>query len=354
MPLVPPEGRDDIEMSGYIESKIVRLHGPRNLVIESDTLDIGDLKSNEVAAETLYSAISPGTEVAAYKGDPPLRPSKVYPRVVGYCNVAEVINKGSSVSKYEVDDRILTFQSHRSAFICTEESIITRVPDKADFIEATTTYLFHLGYNALLKGNFKPGHNVAVVGLGTLGLTTVTLASLFGARVYAFSNQPTSLELAEEFGARQVFKKDSQNVLEAICQDTGGTGIDIVVTTSNSWADWRLAVSLPRKGGKVCVLGFPGRTQPIPDSNPLDSQVFYDNQLTLIACGYSPDYVIGAHDIRFTIKRNCKFLLDLIVAKKLPARRIISSVFDWHEIGTVYETIAERKVPYLTGVLKWK
>jgi len=341
-------------MSGCIESKIVELHGPRNLVIKSHTLDIGDLESNEVVAETLYSAISSGTEVAAYKGDPPLRPSKVYPRVVGYCNVAEVIAKGSSASKYEVGDRILTFQSHRSAFVCTEGSIITKIPDNVDLIEATTTYLFHLGYNALLKGDLKPGHNVAVVGLGTLGLTTVALASLFGARVYAFSNQPTSLELAKVFGAHLASRKDSQNILEVIHQDTKGTGIDIVVSTSNSWPDWRLAISLPRKGGKVCVLGFPGRTEPIPDFNPLDSRFFYDNQLTIIACGYSPDYVIDAHDIRFTIKRNCKFLLGLIIDKELPAGRLISSVFDWHEIGTVYETIAKRKAPYLTGILKWK
>jgi threonine dehydrogenase-like Zn-dependent dehydrogenase len=352
--LVLQAWRDDIEMSKYIESRIVELQGPRNLVIQNQTLDIGALKGNEVAAETIYSAISPGTEVAAYQGDPPLRPSNPYPRVVGYCNVAEIIAKGNSVSEYEVGDKILTFQSHRSAFVCTEESIITKIPDNADLIETTTTYLFHLGYNTLLKGGLKPGHNVAVVSLGTLGLTTVALASLFGARVYAFSNHPMSLELAEAFGARLVFKKNTQNILEAIQKDTQRTGIDIVVTTSNSWTDWKLAISLPRKGGNVCVLGFPGRTEPIPNFNPLDSQFFYDNQLTLIACGYSPDYMIDAHDIRFTIKRNCKVLLDLIAIKKLPAGRIISSVIDWHEIGTVYEIIAGKEVPYLTGVLKWK
>ena len=53
------------EMSRYIENQIIELHGPRNLVVKGYPLDIGNLKDNEVAAETLYSAISPGTEVAA-------------------------------------------------------------------------------------------------------------------------------------------------------------------------------------------------------------------------------------------------------------------------------------------------
>ena len=74
----------------------------------------------------------------------------------------------------------------------------------------------------------------------------------------------------------------------------------------------------------------------------------------MIACGYSPDYIIDAHDVRFTVKRNCNFILDLIVDKKLPASHIISSVFDWRDIQTVYEAIADRKMFYLAGILKWK
>jgi threonine dehydrogenase-like Zn-dependent dehydrogenase len=341
-------------VGAQIEARIVELKGPRKLVFETKTLDLSTLKDGEIAAETLFSAISPGTEVAAYKGDPPLRPMKVYPRVVGYCNVAEIVACGRSVEKYEVGDRILSFQAHRSAFICPEGKIITKVPLEADLTEVATTYLFHLGYNALLKGDLEPGHNIAVVGLGTIGLTTVVLGNLFGANVYAFSNQDSNLKLAVEFGARMSFHKDNEGYVENINKDTDGTGIDTVISTSNSWKDWKLAISLPRKGGKVCVLGFPGRTKPIPDFNPLDSQHFYDQQLSLIACGYTPDIEVEPQDIRFTIKRNCKFLIKLITKKKIPAHKIISSVTRWDEIEQIYITMAEKKSPILTCVLKWK
>jgi threonine dehydrogenase-like Zn-dependent dehydrogenase len=337
-----------------IDSRIVELTGPRELVVKQKSLDLIRLKENEVAAETIFSAISPGTEVAAYRGDPPLRPMNIYPRVVGYCNVAEVVACGDKVGNYKVGDRILSFESHRSAFICPAEKIITRIPMEADLVEVSTTYLFHLGYNALLKGDVKPGHNVAVIGLGTLGLTTVATANLFGANVYAFSNQKSSHELAMELGACSAFYKEEGSVCRIMDQETRSTGIDVVVTTSNSWKDWRLALRLPRKGGKICVVGFPGRTQPIPDFNPLDSQYFYDYQLSLIACGYTPDNELPPHEMRFTIKRNCEFLLDCILAKRLPARKIITSVVKWDKIEEVYQAMMARKDPIVTRVLQWK
>ncbi len=341
-------------MTRQIDSRIIELRGPKDIAVKSEIIDLDNLPDNSVAAATICSAVSPGTEVAAYLGDPPLRPMKVYPRVVGYCNVAEVIGKGRAAAQYEVGDRILTFQSHRSAFVCPEEKVILKVPPDADLKATATTYLFHLGYNALLRGDFQPGHNVAVLGLGALGLTTVALAALFGAGVYALSNQAASLKLAEEFGARGAWRKDTPHLGERLSEATGGTGIDLLVTTSNSWEDWWLALSLVRKGGKICVMGFPGRTEPLANFNPLDSRFFYDNQLSLIAGGYSPDYEISASDIRFTVKRNCRFLLDLILQGKLPARRLISRTADWQEIGRVYEALASRRSPLLICILEWR
>ena len=339
-------------MSQMIESQVVEIDRPRNIVIRKDILDLSQMKLNEVAARTLYSAVSPGTEVAAYIGDPPLRPMKIYPRVVGYCNVAEVIATGANVTQYKQGDKILTFQSHRTTFICTQESIAALIPEGADLVEASTTYLFHLGYNALLKGDFRPGMSVAVVGLGTLGLTTLALASSFGGEVYAFSNQSNKLDLAYEFGADKVFRKSEPDLKSKIRELTDG-GVDLVVSTSGSWDDWRLAISIARKEGTVCVIGFPGRTQPIPDFNPLDSQYFYDSQLRIISCGFTSQLDVPSNEIRFNIKRNCKFLLNRVIQKKLPAGKLISTVVPWRDLQGVYEAMADRDPTLITSVLKW-
>lgn len=341
-------------MDKYIfTSNVVELLGPGILSFREELIDSDNMGSRGIIGRTLYTAISPGTEVSAYVGDPPLRPMKVYPRVVGYCNVGEVLRVGNDVSKYKAGDKIITFQSHRTMFKCTENEVVALIPKTcSNLIEASTTYLFHLGYNALLKSDFRPGMSVAVIGLGTLGLTTIALASSFGADVHALSDQESSLGYAFDFGAQEVYRK-SEFEVEKHLKDCSGGGVDIVILTSNAWDDWLLAVKLARKGGGIAVIGFPGRLDPKPPFNPLDSRYFYDSQLKIISCGYTSHLDVEPHDIRFNIKRNCEFLLKKIIKKQLPAQKIISSIVQWREIESVYKLMASREKGHITSVLDW-
>ena len=337
-----------------IHSKKIVLQDKFKISIETETLDAAYLNSNQIAAETLFSAISPGTEVSAFRGDPPLRPMKVYPRVVGYCNIAQIIAVGKKVKEYQVGDIILTNQSHRSAFMCSADLIFAKVPKNADLPQSSMTYLFHLGYNALLRGDVRPGYNIAVLGLGTLGLTTVAVSKLFGAKTMALTGREDVFLTASEMGADIVVNKDDPKLKEIISSNFYETGIDVLVTTSNSWKDWRIAMGIPRKKGKICVLGFPGRTHPIPDFNPLDSSSFYDKQLNIIGCGYTPKKSLPPEDMRFNLKRNCKYLLEQILNGTLPADKIISAIVAWTEIEDIYHALATRRKGLITAVLKWK
>lgn len=335
-----------------VRSKVVKLTAPRKLVFEDYILEPGNLKSGEVYAETIYTAISPGTELAAYRGDPPLRPGNIYPRLVGYCNIARVKAVGPAVMNYKPGDIVLNFQSHRSAFICSQDKLAAALPTDSDIEAASATYLYHLGYNALLKGSFTPGMNIAVVGLGTLGLTTVALAHQFGGNVFAFSNQESSRKLALELGAK-AFPKRFDDIADKLNNYTHSVGIDLVVSTSNLWQDWKFALQLARRGATISVLGFPGRAQPSPDFNPIGSMYFYDKQLTLIACGFSPDLEAAPYDLRFTLKRNCRYLLNLILDGKLMPRKLISGVMSAEDIESAYRRLDAREEGAVTFILKW-
>jgi D-arabinose 1-dehydrogenase-like Zn-dependent alcohol dehydrogenase len=337
-----------------VESTVVELPKPLTIEFVKYTLNSEDLGSNELLAETICSAISTGTEVAAYRGDKPLRPGGTYPRVVGYCNVAEVKRIGTHVNQYQPGDRILSFQSHRSAFVCSEDSVILKIPGGCDLHKAATTFLYHLGYESLLKGHFKPGHNVAVIGLGTLGIATVDVGCRYGANVFAFSNQGHSLTLARELGSKLCFRKDDANFMEEIEVATHGIGIDIVITTANTWNDWKLALEVIRDEGTICVLGFPGRTQPLPDFNPLEPQYLYFKKLSVVYCGYTPDYLIPPKDIRFTRKRNCESLLDMIAENRLKPEKIISQTYPWTQIQKAYDDLMKRDPPLYTAILTYR
>lgn len=341
-----------------VETDVVEIVGPRQVRFERETLVLEGMGPREVGAETIYSAVSPGTELAAYDGLQVLRPDRAHSKAVGYCNLARVIGCGEYVRRYRPGDLILTLEPHRSHFVCGDDEILLKLPG-GDYTDeqlqaAATTYLFHQGYAALLAGDLKPGQYVAVVGLGTLGLGTVAVASRFGARVFGLSDQPEARQAACRLGARQVFDKSQQEeALAAFRQGTAATGIDLVVLTSSTWADYRLAVEIARSGGRVCILGFPGRREEDIPFNPLDPRWFYRKQLSIIACGYTPDVDIDPRDIRFTIRRNCAYLIELILAGELQAGELISAVVPWHQVGDIYERIAAREPGFRTAVLRW-
>jgi len=328
---------------------VYSLTEPELLVLQDASFDDSELAPDEIVCQTLTTVISPGTEVAAYKGMQPLRPGKVYPRVVGYCNVARVIKSGG---EWRQGDLVLTHQCHRSHFRTKSSKVLCKVP--ADFSRelAAATYLYQLGYNCLLKGSYVPGMRVAVIGLGILGLGAVDLVARFGGRVAAFSNQESTRSKAIEVGATAAYSKSANELFSQSM--FANEKFDLVILTTNAWADLKLAGRIVRKGGAVCTLGFPGRGQSLPDENPLDTQYFYDSQISLIYCGFSPETIAAAWEIRFSVQRNCEYLLELIMLDQLHVRSLITHVVPYTELRNCYEQLASREdsTP-LTFALEW-
>ncbi len=336
-----------------MQVSVAVLKAPEQLVYEEEEIRLDNLNPNEVAARTLLSVVSPGTEMAAFAGAPPLRPGITYPRLVGYCNAAKVIAVGSDVKQYQPGDMVLSFQSHRSGFRCHEKQLITHLPEGADLSRVAAAYLYHLSYNALLKSEFRAGHNIAVIGLGTLGLTAVSMASAGGGQVYAVSGHASGRKKALLSGARAVYAREEESLTDTLDEMTGGTGIDIVVTTSNSWDDWLLALQLVRREGTIAVIGFPGRGELPPNFNPLASEYFYYKQMRLIACGFSPDVDLPAHDVRFSQTRNMKYLIDMIAEERLNVDLIVTEKVSWRDLEKVYQRMLTRDPGLVTCALDW-
>lgn len=332
-----------------IKSSIYELDCPGSLSVRSEILRSSDLSDAQILAKTLYTAVSSGTEASAYRGDPHLRPGVTYPRLIGYCNVAEVQAVGNEVNNLNPGDIVLTAQSHRSAFITESVNVILKISKKDDAKLATLTYLFHLGYVALLKAGVTPGMSVAVVGMGLLGLTTHAVATMAGCKTYMFSDQHEN-EVHSKFSILRVYSKNENTLNEGVLNG----GADIVVLTSNAWGDWKFSMQCARKGGTISMLGFPGRGESLPDFNPLSSMYFYAKQLTLVASGFAPNHDVPASDLRFTLKRNCEYLYDSICGGLLPAQELISKVVSWQELGSIYDELVGKNRTIITGVLDWQ
>jgi threonine dehydrogenase-like Zn-dependent dehydrogenase len=333
-----------------ITARVATLPAPKQLVFEAEQLDDASLGVSEVLCETLVSVISPGTELAAYCGAPPLRPGVVYPRLVGYCNVARVLARGSSVSSVAVGDRILTLQSHRSHFKTTATDIVALVPSALTSRDAACGYLYQLGYNAVLRADVRLGSSVAVIGMGALGLTTVAMAALAGAKVFALSDYPAASERARTFGAAACFSRSQASDLYSALR---GVGADVVVSTTGSWADWRIALNAAGEQGTIAVLGFPGRESPEVPFNPLESATFYVKQLRIVATGHSPHHPEPKGFLPFNLRDNMRRIFEWMTQGSLKPAGLVSGEFRGLELRDAYESLLRRDGAPVTFALTW-
>ena len=335
-----------------IISKNFELKNPKDLILIDQEINIENLLENEVVCEVIYTAISPGTEVAAYNGLPALRDGNQYPRILGYCNVAKVIAKGNKVGKLQEDDLILTFQSHRSHFIIKESDFYVIIKSDSDLKKISTAYLFHLGYHALITGKAKFSHSIGIIGAGVLGITTAIMSNLIGANAFVFSNQEGSNNILDKYNAI-LFRKDNTN-LEMINDYTQGIGLDIIINTSNLWEDWHLALKTIRKNGIIVNLGFPGRGEVLPTFNPLDPKFVYQKNLTIKALSYISDRYELPHENRFNLERNLIYINNLIIKNRIDPEDIITDEIHYTKLMEQYIKYSNRKDYMLTTVLSWK
>lgn len=337
-------------MKDKIKSQVLFLEKPYSLKFKSIELNTKTLGREKLLCKTLYTAISPGSETAHYQGLKALKGKNKYPRTLGYCNLAKVVNINSSVKKYKVNDYILTFESHKSHFIIHEDEIICKVPKDINAEDAVCAYLFHLGYNSLLKTNIKYGSKVIVLGLGALGLGTINVLHNAGAVVYAISEHSITEKIAKKIGVTGVFKREQISNLTTIL---GKELADVVIITTSSWHDFKIASDLTGANGTIGVLGFPGRSQKNPEINPLDSENFYMKHLSIVSLGLSPSKNDDRNFLRFNERSNISFILEEIKKKKIRPENIISGILPAKKVETGYINILNRKSHAITYVLKW-
>ena len=170
-----------------------------------------------------------------------------------------------------------------------------------------------------------------------------------GARVIAVSNDSGRAELALGLGAREAYisgRFEGGSVF-------GGEGADIVVLTANAWTAYRESLEMARRGGRISMLGFPGRAQPFPDFNPLDMRWIYGKQLTLTGAGHLPRVNCAASDLRFNLQRNIAFILDRMAAKELDLGSIISHRFPYSRMQEAYDLARQHAKELSAAVFHW-
>jgi threonine dehydrogenase-like Zn-dependent dehydrogenase len=333
-----------------IEIKKATLYGACDLRLEREEFDTDSLASDQVLVRTLYSGFSTGTDLANYMGRSTELPGAPdYPRGVGYSNVGVVWRVGSAVKTVRKGATVFSIKPHRSAFVAAESELLVPVPEGLDLAQVSLAYLINLGVCALRSVGYETGERVAVIGLGVIGLCTVALGRAMGAPVVAVANDRVRADLAVTLGARAALQSGGLSTPSVF----GGDGADIVVLTANSWPAYRDSVEIARHGGRISVLGFPGRAQEPPDFNPLDPHWFYGKQLTLTAAGFAPRVECGPAEIRFNLRRNLTAIFEWMQSGTLDLGPVISHRIPYERMVDAYELARAHSKELTAAVFDW-
>jgi L-iditol 2-dehydrogenase len=130
------------------------------------------------------------------------------------------------------------------------------IPAQVSYQDAALIEPLACVIRGLEETQIRPGDNVAVIGLGPIGLMFVRLAKISGARVIALGRRPTQLERAARMGAEELLNTSTDpKIVQSVKDLTKNRGVDVAIEAVGKPSTWQLAVSMLRRGGTVNFFG---------------------------------------------------------------------------------------------------
>jgi len=214
-------------------------------------------------------------------------PRTSVPAILGHEVAGEVIEVGPDVTTWHVGDRAATLQrlscgacpscdagrgslckrdnrffgeelaGGYAAMMVAPIAGIGRVPDDMAW-EVAATVCCTAGtavHVVRTRGRIRRGETVLVTGAsGGVGLQTVQLARLDGARVIAVTSSPLKARALYNAGAHEVVVTRDLDFAQQIRRHTGGEGVDVAIEIVGS-ATFAQTLKAMRPGGRVVVVG---------------------------------------------------------------------------------------------------
>ncbi len=238
-----------------------------------------------------------GTDLHILKGDVPTVESG---RTLGHEGIGIIESKGSSVSHFEVGDKVLIscITSCGACAFCRKQMYShcarggwqlghTIDGTQAEYVRIpfADTSLHHLpedtkkeeefclfsdilptGYETgVLRGKIKLGDRVAIIGAGPVGLSALLTAKLFSPiELIVIDKDPYRLEIAMKLGATKVVEGgDRTDIVQEIFKSTKNLGVDLAIEAVGIPDTFELCQAIVAPGGHIANMGVHGKEAPL-------------------------------------------------------------------------------------------
>ncbi len=344
--------------------RVVTFEGPREIGLQE--YEDPALGPREVRLRTLYSGISAGTEMTAYRGSNPYLAKRweddrrlfvegettlEYPvEGWGYEEVGEVAEVGREVTTVESGEIVYGTWGHRSTQVVDEDWAAARVlPSGVDPLVGVFSRIGAIALNSMLDANIHVGEYVAIFGQGVPGLIAAQLARLNGGTVIAVDGIPRRLELARELGAAHVVDFTQESAAEEIKGLTEGRGADVSIEFSGSYPALHEAIRSTAYNSKVVSAGFFQGD----GSGLFLGEEFHHNRVRIVCSqisGLNPSL-----DHRWSVERLEKTVMSLAAEGRVFLEPLVTHVFEADEAERAFQLLDQRPAPgeVVQAVLKF-
>ena len=290
--------------------------------------------------ESLYSAVSPGTERLVFFGkvpsslwgamrSPHMAGDFSFPIKYGYSLVGRVV-EGPAPLLGKIGH---VLHPHQNRCVVPAEDVFI-VPEGIPPQRATLASNLETAVNAIWDSGLSLGERVLVVGFGTIGALVARLAGMVpGTEVWVVDRQPEKLELAGKMGFRA-------------CPPDGLKGrFDTAFHASASSAGLQLSLASLGFEGRVIELSWYG-TEPVSLSL---GEEFHPLRQKIISSQVSS--ISPRQRSRWDLSRRRKLVFRLLEDRCFDSH--LSDVIPFAEISQAYPKILRSPTPGLGYIIKY-
>jgi len=215
-------------------------------------------------------------------------------------------------------------------YIVMPEKNLVKIPDGLGFEEGVLSEPLAIGLYGVKLSKLEVGDDVAILGVGPIGLSTLFSVKVGGAkRIFVSDLLQPRLEFAKKIGADFVFLAKKEDVVGEILKLTDGRGVDIAYEAAGEEETFKQITEIARIGGKSVIYGIPA-----DDKIEFTAHIVRRKELTVINVRRSAHTTFLA--------------LELMKNSNLPFSSIITHRFPFEKIEEGLNLVAE----YRDGVIK--
>jgi 2-desacetyl-2-hydroxyethyl bacteriochlorophyllide A dehydrogenase len=322
--------------------------------VEIRTEDMPALGAGQVLIETLFSAISAGTEMLVYRGQLPsevtvdagieaLAVPNAYPMRYGYACVGRITHCGTEVQSSFIGKTVFVFHPHSSHIVANIDDCLIVAGDIAP---ETALFLPNMETAVNLVQDVRPilGERGVILGQGIVGLLVSALISEFPlASLFALDRYSKRRELAASFSG--VTALDPELGLKELQADlfTNGDGADFVIELTGSPEAINTAIDISGYGARIIIGSWYGTKTAAID---LGGKV-HRNRLTI----YSSQVSTIAPELSARWDKERRFSVVWEALRKQNPERFISHRVPFDQAKNIYQTLDSKPDDVVQAIL---